>query len=244
MASNSEVGHLKNITNFQDLISFSVGYGPTYNPANVRLKIPQLQAQYLLAETIFNDLKTYKSAFTIATNERRIAFSDFKQLSTRIINAFIVSGADIMAINNAKSINRKIQGYKSTATTIAEQDASTETSINSVSTSQQSYARLLDHLANLIQVLEQNEQYKPNEIDLQVNSLKEKYTDLKAKNTKLVNAYTNYSNAMISRNNSLYNPVHGLVQTAKEVKFYIKSVFGATSYQYKQISGIKFSTAK
>ncbi|UCA57244.1 MULTISPECIES: hypothetical protein [Aequorivita] len=29
MASNSEVGHAKNVANFQDLIAFVEGYGPT-----------------------------------------------------------------------------------------------------------------------------------------------------------------------------------------------------------------------
>ena len=32
--------------------------------------------------------------------------------------------------------------------------------------------------------------------------------------------------------------------TAKEVKAYVKSVFGATSPQYKQISGLEFKTIK
>lgn len=32
MASTSEVGHAKNVANFQDLIAFVDGYGATYNP--------------------------------------------------------------------------------------------------------------------------------------------------------------------------------------------------------------------
>ena len=32
--------------------------------------------------------------------------------------------------------------------------------------------------------------------------------------------------------------------TAKEVKAYVKSVFGATSPQYKQISGLEFKSIK
>lgn len=36
----------------------------------------------------------------------------------------------------------------------------------------------------------------------------------------------------------------GLVQTALDVKKYIKSVFGATSPQFKQVSGPEFTNGK
>ena len=42
----------------------------------------------------------------------------------------------------------------------------------------------------------------------------------------------------------LYDPITGLVQTAKEIKQYVKSIFGATSSQFRQISGIEFKVRK
>jgi len=36
-------------------------------------------------------------------------------------------------------------------------------------------------------------------------------------------------------------PTTGLVDVASDVKNYIKSVFGATSVQYRAISGLKFT---
>jgi hypothetical protein len=41
MASTSETGHAKNVANLQDLISFVIGYGATYNPTKNTLKLPQ-----------------------------------------------------------------------------------------------------------------------------------------------------------------------------------------------------------
>ena len=244
MASTSETGHAKNIANFQDLISFCEGYGATYNPTKESLKIPQLQALYQEAQNKLNEAKTQKSAFNNATNERRNAFSNLKPLSTKIVNAFAVSGADALAVSNAKSVNKKLQG--STSKKEAEPTAKTETTevAKTISTSQQSYDRLIDHFANMIQVLEQNTVYAPNEEDLKVETLQTKLTELKNKNTNLINAYTSYSNAMIDRNQTLYNPLTGLTQTAKEVKQYIKSIFGATSPQYKQVSGLEFKVVK
>lgn len=244
MASISETGHAKNVANFQDLISFCQGYGSAYNPTKENLKLPQLQALYQLALDKLNATKTQKTAFDIATNERRNAFANLKTLSTKIINAFAVSGADTLAINNAKSINKKLQGTSSKKTETAQKDLVDSSPSKTISTSQQSYDRQIDHLANMIQVLEQNTVYAPNENDLKVTSLQTKLSDLQTKNTNLINAYTSYSNAMIDRNQTLYNPLTGFIQTAKEVKQYVKSVFGATSPQYKQLTALEFKVIK
>ena len=56
MASTSEVGHAKNVANFQDLIEFVTGYGATYNPSKNSLKLPQLVALKATAETKLTDV--------------------------------------------------------------------------------------------------------------------------------------------------------------------------------------------
>ena len=244
MASTSETGHAKNIANFQDLISFCQGYGAAYNPTKESLKIPQLQALYQLAQDKLNATKIQKTAFDTATNERRNTFTNLKPLATKIINAFAVSGADTLAIADAKTVNKKLQGTSSKKSITTTDNLPTSGELKGASTSQQSYDRLIDHFANLIQVVEQNSNYTPNETELQVATLQTKLTELQAKNTNLINAYTGYSNAMIDRNQTLYNPLTGLVQTSKEVKQYVKSVFGANSPQYKQVSGLEFKIRK
>ena len=67
---------------------------------------------------------------------------------------------------------------------------------------------------------------------------------LNAKNNAVSVAYANVSNSRITRNNTLYNNETSLVQTATEVKKYIKSIFGATSQEYAQVKGIQFKKIK
>lgn len=244
MKSSTETGHAKNIANFQDLISFCQGYGTSYNPTKESLTIIQLQAQYQSALDKLNATKTQKATFDNATNERRSAFADLKPLSTKIVNSLAVSGADAYAVNNAKSVNKKLQGTSSKKSQNAPVDSENSKTSSGISTSQQSYDNLISHFASLIEVLQQNTTYAPNENDLKLTSLKTKLNQLQTKNTNLINAYILYSNAIIERNQSLYNPISGLVQTAKEVKQYLKSVFGTTSPQYKQISGLEFKVRK
>jgi hypothetical protein len=64
---------------------------------------------------------------------------------------------------------------------------------------------------------------------------------MKTTNTDAINAYTPLSNARIDRNKILYDETTGLVTVAGDVKSYVKSVFGGTSPQYKQVSKLKFA---
>ena len=239
MASTSETGHAKNVANFQDLIEFVTGYGTTYNPSKNSLKLPQLIALKVSAESNLADIITKNTNYNNKVNERITAFSGLKSLSTRLVNALQTTDATPETIGNAKTFNRKMQGKKASVAQ-APTDPNTPAP-TTISTSQQSYDQLIQHLAGLKSVLEAEPSYTPNETDLQVSTIQAKITDLTAKNTAVATAYTSISNSRISRNETLYLSGTGLVETALEVKKYIKSVFGATSPQYAQVKGIEFS---
>mgnify|MGYP006885957831 FL=1 len=242
MASTSEVGHAKNVANFQDLIEFVTGYGATYNPSKSSLKLAQLVALKATAEAKLTDVISKNTNYNNKVNERMVAFSNLKSLSTRLVNALQTTDATTQTINDAKTFNRKMQGKKASASqTPTDPNAPAPTTI---STSQQSYDQLIQHLAGLKSVLEEESSYTPNETDLQVATIDTKIADLTAKNTAVSTAYTNISNSRISRNETLYTSDNGIFETASEVKKYIKSVFGASSPQYNQVSGIKFSKPK
>jgi chromosome segregation ATPase len=239
MASTSEVGHAKNVANFQDLIEFVIGYGATYNPSKNSLKLPQLIALKDNAQAKLNDVITKNTIYNNKVNERMVAFSNLKSFSTRLVNALQTTDATNETINNAKTFNRKMQGKKA-STTQASTDPNAPAPAT-ISTSQQSYDQLIQHLTGLKSVLETEPSYTPNEIELQIATIDSKIADLSAKNTAVATAYTNISNSRISRNETLYTNENGIYETASEVKKYIKSVFGASSPQYNQVSGIKFS---
>ncbi len=257
MASTTETGHAKNVANFEDLISFSQGYGTTYNPSKNSLKIAQLQTQLASVKANVTSVTNTSVAFNSAVNARMTAFDGLKKLSTRLVNALDVTNASKELVKDAKTVNAKVQGSKLTKadagkTKSTKADAGktidpnaivTETP-KTISASQQSYSSLTEHLAKLIAILATEPTYLPNENDLKITTLNTQLTSLKNANTAVANSYTTVSNARIARNQSLYNPTNGLCQTAKEVKAYIKSVFGASSPQYKQVSGIEFKAVK
>lgn len=239
MASTSEVGHAKNVANFQDLIEFVTGYGATYNPSKNSLQLPQLIALKATAESNLADVISKNTNYNNKVNERMAAFSDIKSLSTRLLNALQTTEATPQTINDAKTFNRKMQGKKTSSSQVPNDPNAPAP--NTISTSQQSYDQLIQHLAGLTSVLEAEPSYTPNEPDLQIATLQHKISELTAKNTAVATAYTTISNARIARNQTLYSSTTALVETALEVKKYIKAVFGATSPQYAQVKGIKFS---
>ena len=107
-----------------------------------------------------------------------------------------------------------------------------------------SYDSRLDNFFKLIQLLASVPEYNPNEKELKIEHLNTILDDLKAKNAAVVESTIPVSNARISRNEILYKENTGLCDVAMDVKTYIKSVFGASSPQYKQIRKSEFKKVK
>jgi hypothetical protein len=111
-----------------------------------------------------------------------------------------------------------------------------------ISASQMSFDSRLENLFKLIQLLNSIPQYSPNEEELSVAGLTSLYKDLFVKNAEVIAASIQVRNARIRRNEVLYKPDIGLIDISFAVKLYVKGLFGASSQQFSQISGLKFRT--
>ena len=243
MSSTSEVGHAKNVANFADLIAYCTAYGDTYNPSKTALQLTSLNTLLTSAQTEIANVTTAKNTFDTVTGDRQIAFEPLKPLATKIYNALSVTDATDQTLADAKTINNKLQGKRANTTPQAPNSENGQpTTNNQVSVSRQSYDSLTENFSALIDLVSSIPSYIPNEADLSVASLTTFRDNLQTNNTNVINAEVAYSNARISRDNLLYSKDTGLVEVAMDVKNYVKSVFGATSPQYKQVSGIKFTT--
>ncbi|MBP6432451.1 MAG: hypothetical protein KA319_11860 [Ferruginibacter sp.] len=242
MPSTSETGHAKNVAHFQNLISFCTSYGSAYNPSKDALKITNLQTQFTNAQNALQAVKTTQTAFNNATNSRMQAFKPLKSLGTKVINSLDATDAIPATVKDAKTINKKLQGQRATPKADAPVGDNAAPVDKTISTSQQSYDQQVEHFSKLIELLLTDSNYTPNEAELALDGLQTKLAQLKEANTAVVDTYTNFSNSLITRNSALYNPLTGLVNTALDIKKYIKSVYGALSPQYKQVSGLEFRT--
>lgn len=237
-----ETGHAKNVANFEDFISFITAYGATYNPTKTAIKLANLNTLLTTAKADLLNVTTKTIAFNNATNARVILFEPLRPLSTRLVNAFSATDATAEMIKDAKAINRKLQGKR--AKEIQAPADPNAPAPNNISTSQQSYDQLIEHFTKLIELLKSEPTYTPNETELKIVTLTAQLTALKTANTNVTNAYTAVSNARIARDKTLYKEQTGLYDITGDVKNYVKSLFGATAPEYKQISKIKFTKPK
>ncbi len=237
MSSKSEVGHAKNVTNFEDLIAYCTAYGATYNPSRTALQLPEILTLHTAAQTEITTVATAKNEFDTVTGDRVVLFEPLKPLATKVFNALSVTEASEQTIADAKSLNNKIQGIR----VGKKADPPVEGGPTNNSVSRQSYDTLTENFSAFLNLVSSVPSYIPNEADLTIAALTTYLGELQTANTNVTNKEVAYSNARISRNEVLYNEVTGLVTIAADIKKYVKSIFGATSPQYKQVSAIKFT---
>ena len=239
MASTSETGHAKNVDNLGLLIANIASYGDRYKPTNPSIlleALKKMEADGRAAVLAVNDAMPIYSRATI---ERDNAFAPLGQLVTRSLNSLRASSSSEQTDEAASAIVRKIRGNRTTAKAAA----ATDVKVATVSTSQQSYDSVIDNYERYIQYIAATPEYAPNEEDIKLPVLKALAVDLRAKNTACNNAKVAIDNARMARNRVLYTPLTGLVDVALDAKTYIKSLFGSTSPEYKQVAKIDFTKA-
>ncbi len=235
----SETGHARNVGNFETLISFCTGYGAAYDPSNASIDLGALSAKLLAAQGVLGGVSTAVADQKIEINNRQEVFEGVRKLVTRVVNSFDAGGAAKKDVDDARTFKRKIDGARAEALDVpAEGEPPLED--NSISVSQQSYVQLVEHFTGLIELLIKSGSYGPNEVELKVVQLTAKRDAMADANTAVINKLTVTSNARIDRNTQLYDETTGLVDLAMLVKKYVKSVFGADSAEYGQISGLRF----
>ncbi len=238
MASTSETGHAKNLGNFNTLIAAAEGMNTAYVPSNTTLKIANLRTQEAAAKALNIEVKDAKTNWATAVNSREAEFEDLKPLATRVVNAFEAALPNNQAaIADLRALNRKLQGSK-------KKKPAADPTPESISTSQQSYDQQADHFRDLISFLKAHPAYAPNEEKLRVGHLEEMLTRMEEIGQAVAPTETAYKNALTARNKAFYEPVTGLVDTAKAVKKYVKSVYNATAPEYKVFSKIPFRNVK
>ena len=240
MPSTSEVGHAKNVANLQKLTE-QVAVYTLYNPPVENLTIANLQSLYTSANTKLSEVEDKRNANKNAITLRQSAFENLKSTTTKIINHLEILGLSQGTIEQAKSLNRTIQGnHKKTEAPIEEGKEAPKT----VSTSRQSYTQQAENFGILLQLLSTIPAYNPNEDELKLINLNT-YKDSLVSSTQSVDqTEAELNNKLIERDQVLYAEGTGLYSIAQNVKKYVKSLYGAGSPEYTNVSSIEFTSRK
>lgn len=235
--SVSETGHAKNVANFFTLQAFVLGYGVKYNPSKTVLEHPNLLLIHTAAKQAVNNVATALAPYETAINTRADEFKNVPEYATQLINALESSYTSERTIEDGKAFLRKIRGQRASK---KKEPESGEPKPVTHSSSQTSYDQTIQHMEGIASLLKNETSYAPNEIELRINAVEAKIQRLNASNDAVATVEPAISNARLQRNNILYNNPDALVTVAQGVKTYVKSVFKASSPEYKQISGISF----
>lgn len=98
----------------------------------------------------------------------------------------------------------------------------------------------IEHLDKMIELLDVEPKYNPNEVQLSVEGLRGYHDELETINEKVIETYGYYNTAMTERNRKLYIPETGLIAIAQSVKNYVKSIYKTNTPEYKTISKLAF----
>ena len=240
MSSTSEVGHAKNVANLQKLTE-QVKVYTLYNPPVDNIKVANLESLYATASTKLSEVEEKRNANKNAITLRQTAFENLKSTCTRIINQLAILGLPQGTLDQAKSLNRLIQGaQKKTATPPGEGKEETK----SVSTSRQSYTQQAENFGILLQLLSTIPSYNPNEDDLKLANLNTYKDSLLSSTQSVDQTEAELNNKLIERDQILYADGTGLYTIAQNVKKYVKSLYGSTSSEYANVSNIEFTSRK
>ena len=240
MPSTSEVGHAKNVANLQKLIEQITVYAD-YNPPVANLEIANLQTLYTTSLAKLNEVEEKRNANKNAIHLRQVAYENLKPTCTKIINLLDILGITQGTLDQAKSLNRQIQGGQKKTNNTPEESTEPQ---NTVSTSRQSYTQQADNFGILLQLLATIPTYTPNEDELKLTSLTPYQASLMSATQAVDQTEAELNNKLIERNQLLYAEGTGLYSTAQNVKKYVKSLYGATSPEYANVSGIEFTNRK
>jgi hypothetical protein len=243
MATNENSGHQANLANLSKLNSFITGYGTQYNPSKAAIKQAAMTAMYTKAKSILGTVDNAVSDNTNAIKARIKVFKPLDKIATRVGDAADASEATDEINESIHSYVRKIHGTRVSGKATDEEKAAAIAAgkpIVETTSHQRNFDSKMDNLKKLTSLLDTVEGYNPNETDLTVAGLTTYYEDLKAKNTAVVDSETPLSNARIARDTYFNQDSVGVVDITLDVKSYVKSVFGATSPQYKQVSALRF----
>lgn len=238
MSSKSENTQAQNISNFSQVIDIIKSFGPIYQPSNTTLLLKALIDQRNRILVIDQEFKDKRTIFNIAIDDQQLEYEGLAKLTTQILSAFKASGASAKSLETLQTFTRKIKGQRSAKIKPMGEGKNTED--NSISVAQLSYANRASNFATVISFLQAEPKYKPNEYVLSVAGLQEKLEELNSTYQAVSSVQAPFAAIRIRRIEALYHPETGLVNTVKLIKAYVKSLFGAQSAQYRQLTGIAF----
>ena len=240
MASNSETGHGINLKNAKLVIDTCANFGLDYQPSNTLLTLANASSQWMSGVALHEIVGTTVQTIRVPIDQREAIFDAAVRLAVRTVDFYASTAAMPASKKDVRALLRKLTG----SNVRKPKDANGVSDPNWVSNSQQSYMKKQETFSLIVNYYSSDANYAPNETDMQLANLQNVNNDLQAQNENMGVLLAPAISARIDRNHLLYDEGTGLVDVMLAIKKYVRALYGATSPEYKSISGIKFKKIK
>ncbi len=231
-----ETGHGINIINFKKVIDICTGYGVAYAPSNSDLDITAMTAKWVIARDYHKTMLDAVQKSRIPIYERETIFKTLSRKVTKIAGIAGSLNLDTHFKSNVKILADRIRGYKYAIKELPRNEHKSD----QVNRNHLSYIARTGNYKLLIDLLAASSIYCPNEPDLKLESLYTEYSYMNSINQYIEAVLVPVNEARKNRNEILYNEKNGVLVLMKACKSYVKGLYGATSEEYRRLSGIKF----
>lgn len=234
----------QNVDNMELLTERVATFEPEYDPSELRLSIPNQKQVKASGDEVLLGVNAAESACNNTTSARTEAFHTLEPLVTRVINGLRISDVSEQTIAQGESIVREIRNRRASVIPAPAKDAidSEKTEPAKVNKMRSgSFNTKIENFRRLIVLLSTIPAYNPKQADLTIESLNARLTALNLLNSASKTAEAKADAARLHRDTILYAAKTGLVDIAMDSKLYVKSAYGASSHQYKSVSGIAFT---
>lgn len=241
--NNSNSGHAKNVANLIRLNQAIDTLGNAYNPVNPSISKTGLQTLLSNAQARLGDVENALANWQKATNAREIAFVQLPQLSTRLLAALSslpVTQQTLDDFGSLANAMRSVKLSKADAGKTTPAPGATEPAGTTVSQAKQSFDARLELFGRMVLLLDKEPLYEANEPAMSKAGLKAKLEELKGLNEAANNSYSVLRAARIARNQFFYQNGGSLLDCVRQVKAYVKGLFGAGSQHSKTVAAIRF----
>jgi hypothetical protein len=143
-------------------------------------------------------------------------------------------------IGNLRTTANAIRGIRVTPKTPDDPSTPEDESKKSISSSNRSYAGILESLDLLIEQLKSNPAYAPSEAEYQTVTLDAWLQNLNLLNTTAINSKGPTRTARNSRDEVMYNDNNGLSVRTKILKNYVRSILDTSDTRFIQLNRLKF----
>ncbi len=228
---------------FRKMVDFCAA-AADFDPPNPILVVAAMNAKHVDGVAAVSAISAQIAPFKVAVNERQQLYEGIGVYGVRVRNMAKALGASAEILADMLTYTRKLRGSRAGAKPVDNPDTPENEALGAHSVAQTSYAALVEHFRNIVNLAKNESSYKPNENDLKTDALDAYIVNLETKNANVAGKFVPLSNSRAFRDGFLYTNADSMVDTALLCKAYVAAAFGKNSTLYQQIKGLKFKRPK